>query len=57
MHEAPKVGVDHYVKYYKHDTPAFRNFLGSLGLQSWSGEPKPAWEILKKEAKTRGFGA
>jgi len=56
MHEAPKTGVDHYVKYYKYDTPAFRNFLGSLGLQSWSGEPKPAWEVLSNEAKARGFG-
>ncbi len=56
MHETPDVGVDQYVKYYQHDTPNFRAFLGSLGLQSWSGEPKPAWETLKKEAKTRGFG-
>lgn len=56
MHETPTFGVDQYVEYYQYDTPDFRAFLGSLGLQSWSGEPKPAWETLKKEAKARGFG-
>jgi len=56
MHEAPDFGVDQYVEYYKYDTTAFRDFLGSLGLQSWTGEPKPSWKILKQEAKIRGFG-
>jgi len=56
MYETPPNGVDHYVEYYQYDTPNFRSFLGSLGLKSWSGPPKPAWETLKKEAKARGFG-
>ena len=56
MHEAPRSGVDKYADYYQYDTPDFREFLGSLGLQSWMGKPKPAWETLKKEAKARGFG-
>lgn len=56
MHETPKQGLDHYANYYEYDTPDFRAFLGSLGLQSWSGEPKPAWGVLKKEARARGFG-
>ena len=56
MHESPDFGVDHYTKYYEYDTPEFRAFLGSLGLKSWSGEPKPAWFTLKQEAKIRGFG-
>lgn len=56
MHETPKFGIDKYVEYYQYDTTDFRAFLGSLGLQSWEGSPKPAWETLKKEAKARGFG-
>jgi len=56
MHETPPFGVDQYVKYYQNETPEFRAFLGSLGLMSWEGKPKPAWEVLKKEAKARGFG-
>ena len=56
MHEAPQSGVDQYTRYYQNDTSAFREFLGSLGLQSWMGEPKPAWETLKMEATARGFG-
>ncbi len=56
MHEAPNHGVQKYVDYYKYDSQSFRAFLGSLGLQSWTGEPKPAWEQLKKEAHSRRFG-
>ena len=47
---------DDYNKIFNYDTPNFRAFLGSLGLQSWSGDPKPAWEALMKEANPRGFG-
>ena len=56
MHEAPESGVDKYADYYQYDTPEFRELLGSLGLQSWMGKPKPAWGTLIKEAKARGFG-
>jgi len=56
MHDVPKFGVDQYAQYYGNDTRKFREFLGSLGLQSWSGKPKPAWDVLKKEATARGFG-
>ena len=56
MHETPKHGLDHYTKYYQYDTPDFRSFLGSLGLQSWEGKPKLAWHAFIKEAKARGFG-
>lgn len=56
MHETPPFGIDQYVQYYQYDTADFRAFLGSLGLQSWEGLPKPAWGRLKEEAKARGFG-
>ena len=56
MHEAPGPGLDHFAGYYGNHTPAFRAFLGSLGLRSWSGRPKPAWEVLGREARKRGFG-
>jgi len=56
MHEIPKVGVDQYTEYYENGTREFREFLGSLGLQSWSGKPKPAWAVLKNEATAHGFG-
>ena len=56
MHEIQKLGVDAYVDYYDNDTRQFREFLGSLGFQSWSGKPKPAWYVFQKEATARGFG-
>ena len=56
MHETTSKGLDHYADYYDYDTKHFRAFLGSLGLQTWSGEPKPAWQALKEEARARGFG-
>lgn len=56
MHETPEIGLDQYAEYYRYDTPEFRAFLGSLGFQSWSGKPKPAWEALRREAAARGFG-
>ncbi len=56
MHEAPSHGVQKYVDYYQYDSQSFRAFLGSLGLQSWTGEPKPAWKRLQQEAHSRGFG-
>ena len=56
MHETPAFGLDQYAEYYQSDSPDFRAFLGSLGLQSWSGKPKPAWGVLSREAAARGFG-
>jgi len=56
MHEIPKAGLDQYAEYYDNDTRKFREFLGSLGFQSWSGKPKPAWDVFKNEAADRGFG-
>ena len=56
MHETPGFGLDQYARYYSYDTPEFRAFLGSLGMRSWSGEPKPAWRVLTEAAKVRGFG-
>jgi len=47
---------DYYADYYQNGTPEFRYFLGSLGLKSWSGEAKPAWQTLKNESTLRGFG-
>lgn len=56
MHETPGFGLDHYSHYYKNTDPGFRAFLGSLGLRTWAGKPKPAWHTLESEAKKRGFG-
>lgn len=55
MHEIPPFGLDQFAEYYQHDSPEFRAFLGSLGLRGWSGQAKPAWLALKKEARRRGF--
>ncbi len=56
MHEAPPTAIDGYADYFNYDTVEFRAFLGSIGLQSWMGEPKPAWGRLSEEARSRGFG-
>ena len=41
--------------YYGLDTPAFLEFLGTLGLREWSGIEKPAWGVFRAEAKARGW--
>lgn len=56
MHETPPYGVDEFSRYYQNDDDNFRAFVGSIGLKSWEGEPKPAWERLRQEAAARGFG-
>ncbi|MEK7468896.1 MAG: hypothetical protein AAB074_16095 [Planctomycetota bacterium] len=53
--DIPAAAVEGYTKYYQFDTPAFRDFLGSLGLRHEDGKPKPAWEALRDETKKRGW--
>lgn len=53
--DIPAAAVEGYTKYYQYDTPAFRDFLGSLGLRHEDGKPKPAWEALIEETKKRGW--
>ncbi|MEL6429529.1 MAG: hypothetical protein AAFZ87_12485 [Planctomycetota bacterium] len=38
--------VEALCAYYGSDAEAFAGFLGSLGLRTHAGEPKPAWERL-----------
>ena len=42
-------------RYYSVPGNGFRGFLASLGLRTWGGQLKPGWEVLKCEAKARGF--
>ena len=41
--------------YYGVSSKPFAAFLGSLGLQTYEGQDKPAWNTWKEEAKARGW--
>jgi hypothetical protein len=43
-------------KYYGVSAKPFAAFLGSLGLRTYEGKDKPAWNTLNEEAKARGWG-
>jgi hypothetical protein len=49
-------GTAGFGKYYGVSAKPFAAFLGSLGLRTYAGKDKPAWNALKEEAKVRGWG-
>jgi hypothetical protein len=57
MHDQPAAAVDGMTAYYGLASPAFRAFLGTLGLRDREGEgrDKPAFTALAAAAKARGF--
>ncbi len=57
MHDQPPAAVDGMTAYYGLSAPAFRAFLGTLGLRDREGpgRDKPAFTALTAAAKARGF--
>lgn len=56
LHDASEEQLDQWTDYYGSDDPAFREYLGTLGLRTHDGQDKNAWVQLKVEAASRGWG-
>jgi hypothetical protein len=46
MHDVGEGAVAKFADYYGSTDPAFRDFLGTLGLRGHEGKPKPAWSAF-----------
>jgi hypothetical protein len=55
LHDHSPESVDKILKIYNFFDPKFREFIATLGLRTYTGEDKPAFIALKKEAKARGW--
>lgn len=57
LHEAPASDIAGFIQYYGVAAPGFRDYLATLGLRtrSGSGEDKPAFRVLERQARQRGF--
>lgn len=53
MNDFPTAFVQEQVSYYeaKDESAALANFIGSLGLHTSDGKPRPAWEVFEQRAK------
>ena len=48
-------GIDEIASYYGVADPAFKGFLGSLGIRRYDTTPKAAYARIRDEASTRGW--
>jgi len=48
-------GIDQIASYYGVSDPAFKGFLGSLGIRRYDTTPKAAYARIRSEASARGF--
>lgn len=55
LHDHSPESVDKILKTYNFFDPKFREFIATLGLRTYTGQAKPAFVALKKEAKARGW--
>lgn len=55
LHDISKAEVKSYTKYYGVSSTEFAEFLGTLGLRTYRGDAKPAFQALQNEAKQRGW--
>ncbi|MCI0445931.1 hypothetical protein L0152_22295 [bacterium] len=55
LHDHSPESVDQILKIYNFFDPKFREFIATLGLRTFSGQDKPAFVALKKQAKARGW--
>jgi len=55
LHDASEAQLDEWMEYYGVPDPAFREFLGTLGLRTNDGQDKDAWVQLKAETGPRGW--
>jgi hypothetical protein len=55
MHDKSEQEVKDFEEYYGFSNRPFAEFLGSLGLRTYDGWDKPAFQILLAEAEARGW--
>lgn len=55
MHDKSPQEVKDFETYYGFSNPPFAEFLGSLGLRTYDGKDKPAFQTLLEEARARGW--
>ncbi|MBI5352981.1 MAG: hypothetical protein HZB50_10115 [Chloroflexi bacterium] len=55
LHDKSPEEVREFEKYYGFSNRPFAEFLGTLGLRTYGGKDKPAFQILIEEAKARGW--
>ncbi len=55
LHDKSPQEVKDFEKYYGFSNRSFAEFLGSLGLRTYDGKDKPAFQTLLAEAKARGW--
>jgi hypothetical protein len=55
LHDISTQEITSLTTYYGSKDNAFASFLGTLGLCSHTGQPKPAFERSQKEAQARGW--
>lgn len=55
LHDHSPDSVDKILKIYNFFDPKFREFIGTLGLRTFSGQDKPAFVALRAQAKARGW--
>jgi hypothetical protein len=55
MNDLPPETLQAYTKFYALRESRFGDFLATLGLRTYSGQEKPAWRVLREEARARGW--
>jgi hypothetical protein len=55
MHDISQSALDTYEQYYGLSDVCFLEYLGTLGLKSFSGADKPGWTALADQATQRGW--
>jgi hypothetical protein len=55
MHDISESKLTEYVDYYDLEDSTFRDYLGTLGLKYYDGQPKSSWITLKEESSVRGW--
>lgn len=55
LHDFPDSTLDQLETYYGIRHPSFRAFLGTLGLRTADGAPRPAWEAFTSETRRMGL--
>ncbi|MCA9355714.1 glycosyl hydrolase 53 family protein [Candidatus Kaiserbacteria bacterium] len=55
LHDISSEKVNFYKNYYKWDDKRFLSYLSSLGIRTYDGEPKIAFEVLKSGLTERGW--
>ena len=55
LHDLAPATVNNMTRYYGLSSRGFKAYLSTLGLRTHDGRDKPAFSVLKREAKRRGW--